>query len=64
MLIGKFVDQITWNDIYNDFKISYPTLSKHVVSYEPYCYATIKVFIPNVGAMIYNYDSKKATFVN
>ena len=55
--------KITWEYIYSDFKKLYPNLSKDVVDYRPYDYATIILFLNDGVKLIYNYDEKKAYFL-
>lgn len=56
-------EKITWKKIYDDFKKRHPTLSKMVIDYRPYNYATILIFLTDGTRMTYNYDEKRAIFV-
>ena len=52
--------KVTWKDVYDEFKQKYPNLAKLVMHYEPYKFATIKLFLPEGVTMVYDYDEKKA----
>lgn len=57
-------DKITWNKIHKDFKQRHPNLSKEVIHWQPYAYATIKLWMKDGSKIVYNYDNHRATFVN
>ena len=57
-------NKVTWKDIYQDFKSRYPNLSKHVIGYEPYNYATIKLWLDDGNKMIYDQELKRATLLS
>lgn len=57
-------EKITWKKIYDDFKRRHPTLSKTVIDYRPYNYATILIYFTDGTRMTYNYDEKRAVFIN
>ena len=57
-------DKITWSDILSDFKKKYPRLSRRIVSYRPYGYMTIVVYLADGEKVIYNQFDKKACFIS
>lgn len=56
-------NKITWEKIYKDFKLRFPHLSKEVIHWHPYEFATIKLWMKDGSRMTYNYDQRKAIFV-
>ena len=52
-------EKITWEKIYNDFKLRHPKICKRVLGYEPYGYAEILIIFPDRVHIIYNYDTKE-----
>lgn len=52
---------VTWADIFADFKKTFPTRSKNAPDFQPYSYATIKLYFTDGKRMLYNYDTKKLT---
>lgn len=54
-------NKLTWTDVYNDFKKRHPKLSKKVLRFEPYDFATILLIFPDRVRMSYNYDTKIVT---
>lgn len=55
--------KITWSEIYSDFRRRHPNLSKGVLDYRPHDYLTIKIIFRDGSEMVYDYDSKRATFI-
>lgn len=55
--------KITWTVIFEDFVSRHPNLSKSVASWRSHDYATILIFLEDGLRVIYNYDTKRATFV-
>lgn len=58
------VKKVKWKDVYEEFKQLYPNLSKMVMHYEPYSFATIKLFLSDGARMLYDCDNKKAVIVH
>lgn len=56
-------DKISWQMIYCDFKKMYPRLSKDAIHYIPHGYLTIKVTMSDGAKLLYDYYSKKVTFL-
>lgn len=52
---------VTWFDIYSDFKKAHPDLSSKAPDFQPYGYATIKLYFTDGQRMLYNYDTKTLT---
>ena len=48
--------------IYDDFRQRHPNLSKGVVSWDPYDYATIVIKCEDGSKLLYNYDEHRARF--
>ena len=55
--------KITWSDVYDDFKRRHPSLSKIAPDFQPYNYATIKLYFIDGKRMTYNYDTKKLSTI-
>lgn len=55
--------KITWLDIYNDFKVRLPNLSKGAVHYQPNGYLSILIFFADGSKMVYDYLSERASFL-
>lgn len=55
--------KITWNDIYKDFKIRLPNLSKRATYWKPRGYLSITVYFEDGSQMAYDYLYKKASFI-
>jgi hypothetical protein len=55
--------KITWNDVYKDFKIRLPNLSKKVTYWKPRDYLSITVYFEDGSQMVYDYLYKKASFI-
>lgn len=58
------VDKVRWKDVCEDFKRRHPTLAKKLIYYKPYNYATIELWFSDQTKMLYNYDTKIATFIS
>lgn len=56
--------KLTWNDVYEDFKKTYPALVKRALHYEPYGYAEIKIWLKDNLKMVYNYDTKLGRYID
>ena len=56
-------EKITWDDIYKDFKIRLPNLSKIATYWKPRGYLSITVHFEDGSKMAYDYLYKKATFI-
>ena len=56
-------EKITWHDIYKDFKIRLPNLSKRATYLKPRLYLSITVYLEEGSQMAYDYLYKKASFV-
>ena len=54
--------KITWEVIFDDFKQRHPNLAKRINRYNSYGYATIQIYLDDGMKLIYNYDTKRATF--
>ena len=57
----RSVEMITWADVYADFKRQFPSLSKMAPDFQPFNYATIKLYFVGGKRMLYDYDTKKLT---
>lgn len=55
-------NKITWDKIYKDFRRRHPNLSKDVINWRPYDYATILMQCKDGSKILYDYDTKKASF--
>lgn len=58
---GHFI--VTWEEIFKDFQLNYPTLSKRVVNWWSVGFATIQIRLIEGEYMQYNYDTKRAEFI-
>lgn len=54
---------MTWKDIFNNFKTVYPNLSKGVADYRPYDYMTIVVYFEDGSKMLYDDVRKRAKLI-
>ena len=52
-------EKITWLDIYKDFKVRLPNLSKGAVHYQPNGYLSIA----DGSKMVYDYLTERASFL-
>lgn len=59
---GIMSKKITWADIYKDFKMRLPTLSKLAVDYRPHDYMTIAVYLKDGTKLMYDGLQKRAWF--
>lgn len=55
--------QVTWKDIFNNFKTVYPNLSKGVADYRPYDYMSIIVYFKDGSQMIYDDVRKRGKLI-
>lgn len=55
--------KITFLDIYKDFKIRLPNLSKRATYWKPRGYLSITVYLEDGSQMAYDYLYKKASFI-
>lgn len=55
--------QVTWKDIFNNFKTVYTNLSKGVADYRPYDYMTIVVYFRDGSQMIYDDVRKRGKLI-
>ena len=51
--------KITWKDVFDDFKKTYPNMSRTVITFDPHSYATVILYFPDRVRMTYNYDTKE-----
>ncbi len=56
-------ETIAWIDIYKDFKIRLPNLSKRAANWKPRGYLSITVYFEDGSQMAYDYLHKKASFI-
>lgn len=57
-------EKLTFKDIYQDFKIKFPNLSKGVRHWMPNGYMSIKVFFWDGSEMVYDYLHKRVKFTS
>lgn len=57
LLIAK---KSSWDKIYEEFKQTYPSLSKKAVGYAPWGYSTIKVYLDDGMRLSYNSIDERA----
>lgn len=55
--------QVTWKDIFNNFKTVYPNLSKGVADYRAYDYMSIIVYFKDGSQMIYDDVRKRGKLI-
>lgn len=55
--------KVTWKDIFNNFKVVYPRLSKDAKDYRPYNYMSIVVYLADGTKMIYDDMAKRAKMI-
>lgn len=56
--------KITWNNIYKDLKKHFPNTYKRTTYWHPHDYATIEIYLEDGSKALYNFDSKKVTFLD
>jgi hypothetical protein len=56
-------DKVSWDDIFKDFKRRHPNLKKMVMRWEPFGFATVRIFLKDSAQLVYNYDTKQAKFI-
>lgn len=47
--------KITWDDMYKDFKIKFPTRSKGVMGFKPHDVGVILLYFPEGKKMLFNH---------
>lgn len=52
--------KITWDVIFEDFKMRHPNLSNKIVHWRSHSYAMILVCLEDGTRLTYNYDTKRA----
>lgn len=55
--------KIMFSDIYKDFKIRLPNLSKRAIYWKPRDYLSITVYFEDGSQVVYDYLHKKASFI-
>ncbi len=60
---GLMKEKITWHDIYKDFKIRLPHLSKTATYWKPRGYLAITVYCEDGSQIAYDYLYKKTSFI-
>lgn len=55
--------KVSWQDVYNNFKLVYPKLSRMSLHFVPYGYMTIAVYLFDGTKMIYDDLMKRARMV-
>lgn len=55
--------KVTWLEIYQDFQMRFPRLSKTVSGYQPNGYLSILVYFLDGTEMIYNYMERKGQLI-
>ena len=53
------MNKLTWNKIFNRFKEKYPDLVRRGIDYRPYGYASVEIWIPTIGHIVYDYDTNE-----
>lgn len=56
-------EEITFNDVYHNFKRRLPNLSKHVEYWRPDGYLSVRVFLTDGAQLVYKYLDKRPVFV-
>lgn len=57
------MNKLTWNKIFNRFKEKYPDLVRRGIDYRPYGYATVEIWIPTIGRIVYDYDTNEIEWI-
>ena len=60
---GMRTEKVKFKDIYDDFKIRMPNLSKKVEHWRPNGYLSIWIFFRDGSQMIYDYFYSKGAFI-
>lgn len=55
-------EKLTFTDIYNDFRMRLPNLSKGVNYWKPNGYLSIRIAFKDGSQMVYDYLTRKGTF--
>jgi len=56
-------EEVPWENLYEDFLARHPRLSKRVIGFMPYDYATIKIYLTDGIRMIFDGNEHIAKFV-
>lgn len=56
-------EKVTWEKIYEDFKLVYPNLSKKAIHYRPCGHMLIDVWFSDGQHMVYDYNLRLGHFV-
>jgi hypothetical protein len=59
---GLMSVKVSWQSIYDDFRIRFPKLSKLALYYQPYNFMTIVVYLQNGDKLIYDGLYQRAWF--
>lgn len=62
--MARHKNKVTWADVYEEFRSRHPRLSKQVLRYEPYDFATILLIFFDRSRMTYNCDTKALERLN
>ncbi len=55
--------KVTWKDIFENFKMVYPRLSKEAKNFKPYNYMSIMIFMTDGTKVVYDDLMKRAKLV-
>ena len=55
--------KITWKDVYERFRLTYPRLCKSAVDYRPHNVATIIIYFEDGLKATFNYDEPRLKFL-
>lgn len=55
--------KVAWKDIFENFKMVYPRLSKEAKDFKPHDYMSIMIFMTDGSKMIYDGMAKRAKMV-
>lgn len=55
--------KITWQSVYEDFRLRYPNLRKEVTYWRPYDYCTIELYFNDGKKGTYDYLTHKIQFL-
>lgn len=56
-------NELTWKDIYNEFRQLHPNMKKQVADYRPHSYLTIVVYMKDGSKVLYDYTTKRCSFL-
>lgn len=57
-------EKVTWEFIYEDFKMRHPIMKEQVIYWRPYSYAAILLYLDDGRQAIYDYDKHMFKFIN